>query len=162
MQDYSSTCFAGENSLKYSCSLSAQFVTIRTEKPGAVKEGRISMPIYEYRCQDCGRVSSYLILNIRDPFQPACKRCHSQKMTRLISRIARVRSEESRLESLADPSKLGDLDDKDPASMARWMKRMGKELGEEMPEDFDALVEQAMEEESADSGSPTGAEGDIS
>jgi hypothetical protein len=68
-------------------------------------------------------------------------------MTRLISRIARVRSEESRLESLADPTKLGGLDENDPAGMARWMKRMGKELGEDMGEDIDAMVEEAMAEE---------------
>ncbi len=68
-------------------------------------------------------------------------------MIKLISRVARVRSEESRLESLADPSKLGNIDEKDPASMARWMKRMGKEMGEDMGEDFDAMVDQAMEEE---------------
>ena len=67
-------------------------------------------------------------------------------MIKLISRVARVRSEESRLESLADPSKLGNIDEKDPASMARWMKRMGKELGEDMGEDLDAMVDQAMEE----------------
>ena len=105
------------------------------------------MPIYEYRCQECGKVSSFLILNIRSPFEPKCKKCQSGGMTRLISRIARVRSEESRLESLADPSKLGGLDEKDPASMARWMKRMGKELGEDMGEDFDAMVDDAMEME---------------
>jgi len=79
-------------------------------------------------------------------------------MTKLISQVARVRSEESRLESLADPSKLGDLDEKDPASMARWMKRMGKELGEDLGEDMDSLVEEAMEEESKSPGESSGEE----
>ena len=55
------------------------------------------------------------------------------------------------MESLADPSKLGDIDEKDPASMARWMKRMGKELGEDLGEDLDAMVDQAMEEEGTSS-----------
>jgi len=105
------------------------------------------MPIYEYRCQDCARVSSFIVLNIRDPFHPKCKRCQSAKMNKLISRVARVRSEESRLESLTDPSRLGGIDENNPASMARWMKRMGKELGEDMGEDFDSLMEEAMEEE---------------
>jgi putative FmdB family regulatory protein len=108
------------------------------------------MPIYEYRCEECGKVSSFLILNIRSPFEPKCKRCQSGKLTRLISRIARVRSEESRLEALADTSKLGDLDEKDPATMARWMKRMGKELGEDMGEDIDSMVDEAMEMEGPD------------
>ena len=73
-------------------------------------------------------------------------------MTKLISRVARIRSEESRLESLADPSKLGDLDENDPASMARWMKRMGKELGEDLGEDVDSLVDEALEGESPSRG----------
>lgn len=73
-------------------------------------------------------------------------------MTRVISRVARIRSEESRLESLADPSHLGDIDEKDPSSMARWMKRMGKELGEDIGEDFDAVVDEAMEEERGGEG----------
>ena len=114
------------------------------------------MPIYEYLCQDCGKISSYIVLNIRDPYHPQCKRCQSGKMTKLISRVARVRSEESRLESLADPAKLGDLDEKDPASMARWMKRMGKEMGEDLGEDVDSMVDQAMEEEMAGQGEESG------
>ncbi len=69
-------------------------------------------------------------------------------MSRVLSRVRVIRSEESRMESLADPSKLGDLDEKDPRSMAKWMKRMGKELGEDMGENVDQMVEEAMEEES--------------
>jgi len=117
------------------------------------------MPIYEYRCRECGRVSSYLVMNIREPFQPECKRCQGTKMTKLISRVARVRSEEDRLESLADPSKLGGIDENDPASMARWMKRMGKEMGEDLGDDLDAMVDEAVEEESrARGGSASGEE----
>jgi hypothetical protein len=53
------------------------------------------------------------------------------------------------MERLADPSKWGGLDEKDPRSMAKWMKRMGKEMGEEMGEDVDQMVDEAMEEERA-------------
>jgi putative FmdB family regulatory protein len=105
------------------------------------------MPIYEYQCQECGRKSSFIVLSLRTPFHPECKNCQSRKMTKLISRVARVRSEESRLESLADPAKLGGIDENNPASMARWMKRMGKELGEDVGEDFDSMVDEAMAEE---------------
>ena len=68
-------------------------------------------------------------------------------MSRVLSRVKVIRSEESRMESLADPSKWGDLDEKDPKTMAKWMKRMGKELGEDMGEDVDQMVEEAMGEE---------------
>jgi hypothetical protein len=68
-------------------------------------------------------------------------------MSRVLSRVKVIRSEESRMESLADPSKWGGLDEKDPKSMARWMKRMSKEMGEDMGEDVDQMVDEAMEEE---------------
>ncbi len=107
------------------------------------------MPIYEYDCKNCGRISTFLIRNIHAPFSPKCQGCQSIKITRLISRVARVRSEESRLEALCDPSKIGDIDENNPASMARWMKRTGKELGEDIGDDFDSLMDEAGEEGSS-------------
>ena len=67
-------------------------------------------------------------------------------MSRVLSKVKVIRSEKSRMESLADPSKWGDLDERDPKSMAKWMKKMGKELGEDM-EGMDEEVDQAIEEE---------------
>jgi putative FmdB family regulatory protein len=104
------------------------------------------MPIYEYRCEECGSPSTFLVLK-QEGFAPVCKKCGNQRLTRLISRVAFLRSDEERMERVADPSRLGNLDENDPRSMARWMKRMGKELGEDMGEDFDQMVDQAMEEE---------------
>jgi len=70
-------------------------------------------------------------------------------MVKVPSRVRVRLSEETRLERLADPSRLGGLDEKDPKSMARWMKAMGQEMGEDLGEDMDmdALVEEAMEED---------------
>jgi putative FmdB family regulatory protein len=106
------------------------------------------MPIYEYECRDCHKKSSFLIMNLEKEI-PAlrCKKCNSPGLDRIVSRVNVVKSEEARMESLADPSKLGGLDENDPQSVARWMKRMGKEMGEEMGgEDFDQMVDEAMME----------------
>jgi hypothetical protein len=60
-----------------------------------------------------------------------------------MSRFATPKSEDARLEALADPSNLGGLDESDPKSMARWMRQMGKELGEDAAgEDFDEMVDE--------------------
>jgi hypothetical protein len=59
-----------------------------------------------------------------------------------------ARSEESRLESLADPSDWGDFDEEDPRSMARMMRKMSKEMGEEMPPEFDEVVDRLESGES--------------
>ena len=107
------------------------------------------MPIYEFRCKDCGKISEFLLIKTDEMLIPQCKRCKSKKMSRVLSKVRVIRSEERRMESLADPSKLGDLDETDPRSMAKWMKRMGKELGEDMGEDVDQMVDEAMEEEVA-------------
>jgi hypothetical protein len=69
-----------------------------------------------------------------------------------MSRFARVRSEDDRLDALADPGALGDLDENNPKSVARWAKKMGKELGEDVGEDFDDMMDQAMEEEAGGEG----------
>ena len=106
------------------------------------------MPIYEYRCEDCGKISEFLMIKTEEKVAPQCKRCKSKKMSRVLSKVRVIRSEESRIESLADPSKWGDLDENDPKSMAKMMKRMGKEFGENMDMDTDEM-EQALEEEIA-------------
>jgi len=107
------------------------------------------MPIYEYRCENCGKISEFLLIKTDDHAAIQCKRCQGKKMSRVLSKVRVIRSEESRMESLADPSKWGDLDEKDPKSMAKLMKRMGKEFGEEMGEMNMDEMEQAIEEEMA-------------
>lgn len=59
-----------------------------------------------------------------------------------MSRFATIRSEEDRLDALADPSSLGDLNEDDPQSVARWMKKMGNEMGEDLGDDVDEALEE--------------------
>jgi len=103
------------------------------------------MPIYEYVCENCNKRINFLVLN-RETFAPRCNKCGGTNLRRIMSRFASVRSEESRLESLADPSRWGDLDENDPKSMVKFVKKMGKELGDELGEDYDQLVAEAEEE----------------
>lgn len=110
------------------------------------------MPIYEYQCQDCRRRVSVFVRSISNPGKPTCPRCNGTRLERLMSRFARIRSEDDRLDSLADPSSFGDLDENDPKSVARWAKKMGKELGEDLGEDFDQMMEEAVEEEATGGG----------
>ena len=70
-------------------------------------------------------------------------------MTRVLSRIAVLKSEEKRLESLMDPSKLGDIDENDPRSVEKLMKRMGNEFGDELGEGFEGDMEEALASEGA-------------
>ena len=101
------------------------------------------MPIYEYRCNTCKKRVSVLTLRVSEEVNPQCDHCGSKDLSRLMSRFATVKSEEARLDALSDPSSLSGLDENDPKSMARWMRKMGKELGEEFSgEDFDQMIEE--------------------
>jgi putative FmdB family regulatory protein len=115
------------------------------------------MPIYEYKCSKCGRKSEFITLRVSEPVEATCRHCGNEAVERVPSRVRVRLSEETRMERLADPSMLGGLDENDPKSMARWMKKMGHEMGEDFDGDVDAMVEEAMEEESK--GASGGGEG---
>jgi hypothetical protein len=72
-------------------------------------------------------------------------------VTKIVSRVAVLKSEEKRLESMLDPSKFSDLDENDPGSVERVMRRMGKELGDELGEGFEESMEEALSEGAAPS-----------
>jgi putative FmdB family regulatory protein len=100
------------------------------------------MPIYEYICHDCKRRVSLLWHTFKDAEtrEPVCPRCGGANLRKLISRVAVVRSEESRLDNLADPSAMSGLDEDDPKSLARWMRKLASETGEEMGPEFDEVI----------------------
>lgn len=105
------------------------------------------MPIYEYRCPACGKKSSRIWMRLPSAAEEgalACPSCGAGRLARLMSRFATPKSEERRLESLADGSSLGGLDENDPRGMARAMRRMSEESGEPI-EGEDAEVLERME-----------------
>jgi putative FmdB family regulatory protein len=100
------------------------------------------MPIYEYRCHTCRRRVSLFFRSFADSEgEPTCPRCGGTQLTRLISRVAVIRSEEGRLDDLSDPSMLDGIDEEDPRSIARWMRKMSAESGEEIPEEFGEVLD---------------------
>jgi hypothetical protein len=88
---------------------------------------------------------SFLVLSTTS-FHPVCKFCNGEDLEQLYSRFSSPKSEESRLESLADPSNFSGLDENDPGSVARWMKKMGKDLGEDFAgDDVEKLADDAAQ-----------------
>jgi putative FmdB family regulatory protein len=115
------------------------------------------MPIYEFRCRSCRTKTTALVLARERAADVRCRHCNGSDLERLWSRFATVKSEESRMEALADPASLGGLDEQDPRSMMRWMKRMGQEMGEDLGSDFEEAMEQEMASGESDPG-PGGAD----
>jgi len=90
------------------------------------------MPLYEYRCTSCKKRVTLLTLRASEEVDAVCDRCGARTLERLMSRFAMGRSDEARMDGLADPSNLSGLDENDPSSVARWMKKMSREMGDEV------------------------------
>ena len=112
------------------------------------------MPLYEYRCLDCKKRSTVLVLTLANQAPAACSHCTSARVERILSRFASPKSEEARLEAWTDPSKLAGLDKNDPQSMARFIETMGEEMGEDLGDELSEAMESdetgSMESESTD------------
>ncbi len=120
------------------------------------------MPIYEYRCGDCRRRVSlyYQTFSAAERATPTCAHCQSTNLSRLVSRVFQIKSEDARLEDLADPSSLGGLDEDDPKSVARWARKLGSEMGEDLGDDWDEMVDRLEAGEDLDEGGEEGMGGD--
>lgn len=70
-----------------------------------------------------------------------CTHCGSDKVRRRMTKVRIAKSEESRLESMANgfPG-LDGLED-DPKSLGRVMRKLGSETGENLPPEFDEVVD---------------------
>lgn len=117
------------------------------------------MPIYEYFCADCRKRVSVFFRTFSEASDEAarCPNCAGAHLRRLVSRVAVLKSEESRMENLADPSLMSGLESEDPRALASFMRRMSGEMGEpldaEMTEVLDRL-ESGESPESIDSAFP--------
>lgn len=100
------------------------------------------MPIYEYRCAGCGRRVSVFFRTFRQAEEEAarCPHCGSSELDRLVSRVAVLKSEESRLEEMADPSFMAGLENEDPRALAGLMRQMSAESAEGADPELDEVI----------------------
>lgn len=124
------------------------------------------MPVYEYRCPKCGRKWNKIWMSLPDAGEEAglrCRSCGTGGLKRLFSPFARPRSDEERLARLADGSALAGLDESDPRSLARIMRRMSEETGEPLEGEEQEMLERMEAGEIPDddaAGGPGGGAGD--
>lgn len=110
------------------------------------------MPIYEYVCLDCRkRVNIFFrTFSAASTTEAHCPLCDGIRLRRLVSRVAVHRSEESRLEEMADPSMMAGLESEDPRALASFMRRMSNEMGEPMDAEMSEVLDRLEAGESPD------------
>ena len=110
-----------------------------------------AMPFYEYRCHLCRKRTNIVVRSMGATVNAKCEHCGSDRLSRLISRVAVVRSGAGRANDL-DERMLAEVDENDPRSVARFARRMRDEMGEEMGPDFDEAIEPMEAGELPDEG----------
>ena len=100
------------------------------------------MPIYDFICNACNqRFDVFLTFAEYGKKKVTCTHCNSKNVRRRMTKVRIAKSEDSRMDSMADDfSGFEGLED-DPKAMGRMMRKMGKEMGEELPAEFDEVVD---------------------
>ena len=107
------------------------------------------MPIYEYRCQSCGKKFSALVGVTTEPDDEKCPHCGSASVSKLVSRFARYRSEDGRIEEMAD--RLDTMDEPDsPSEMRDMVREAGKALDEDVSDEMEEMFEADLESGESD------------
>ena len=111
------------------------------------------MPIYEYFCDDCRKRVSDFFRTMSEASDEAarCPNCEGAHLRRLVSRVAMLKSEESRLDNLADPSLMSGLESEDPRALASFMRRMSGEMGEPLDAEMSEVIDRLEAGESPES-----------
>lgn len=103
------------------------------------------MPVFEYRCADCGRKFSALVGMTAEPDDARCPNCRSLNTSKLVSRPGRYRTEDDRMDEVAD--RLEGMDDAtSPTVIREAMREVGKALDDDASEEMEEMFESDSEE----------------
>ncbi len=106
------------------------------------------MPIYEYRCSDCQRVSSFFTKTINSRLEPVCGHCHSRDMVRRMSSFALGKSVQLGHEKYSAESGASSLDYyNDPRSIGRNVEESFAHHAMEIPDSVRDSIDAARQGE---------------
>jgi len=106
------------------------------------------MPIYEFICQDCAKLTSVFVRTINSDVKAKCEKCGSSNLKRAMSRVAIGRTEQQIMEQYGTPEPGAGPDAyKDPRQIGRWVEKRFDEMGMELPSEARTMIDAAREGE---------------
>jgi putative FmdB family regulatory protein len=106
----------------------------------------IAMPIYEYECAACAKVSSHVVIGSRRRSRRSrltCPACGGTRLKRVMSSFAVVSSEASRLAEFDTSRPRDESFYRDSRNVGLWAKKRAKEMGADLGSKFEETVEKA-------------------
>ncbi len=105
------------------------------------------MPIYEYRCLGCEKVSSFFVKSINAPLEPVCNHCQSRDLQRRMSSFALGKTTRSVHEQYPGGSAGSPNYYNDPRNIGRHAEESFSRHGVEMPQSVRDTIDAAREGE---------------
>ncbi|MFN8556636.1 MAG: FmdB family zinc ribbon protein [Dehalococcoidia bacterium] len=106
------------------------------------------MPIYEYTCRDCSRLSSIFVRSVNTAHEPKCGHCGGANVQRAVSKVAYHRTEQQIMDDYGMPDPARGLDAyKDPRQIGRWVEQRFEQMGMDLPEEARTMIDAAREGE---------------
>src|SRR5579872_1151171 len=104
------------------------------------------MPIYEYRCRECGRLSTVFARSVTATVAPRCDACGGTRLERAPTKFAYHRSEQRILEDFGVPGREARVEEyKDPRQIGRWVEQRFDQMGMELPSEARRMIDAARE-----------------
>ena len=103
------------------------------------------MPIYEFRCAGCSKVTNYFTRKVDLAVSPACEHCGSAKTSRMMSKFGRTYSQSDIIEKYGDPSDGGPDSYRDPRQIGTWVEKKFQNYGMDLPDGAREMIDAARE-----------------
>lgn len=98
------------------------------------------MPLFEFRCESCGHKFSDLVGMTADSAPSPCPKCGSAQAKKLVSRFVRGRSEDARIDEMADRMELMG-EPESPSEVRKMVREMGKALDDDAADEMEEMFE---------------------
>ena len=103
------------------------------------------MPIYEFRCDSCGKTSSFFTRSINAEFDPSCNHCQSRDIHQCMSSFAKGRTTQSIHRQHLSPNTRSLDNYSDPRNIGRHVEDSFKQFGVNIPESVRNTIDAARE-----------------
>ena len=106
------------------------------------------MPIYEYRCGACDKITEVFHRSLERAVVPSCEECGGVEMERAVSRFATPKTEAQVLEQYGSPGPGAGPDAyRDPRQIGRWAEERFEQMGVDMPAEAKQMIDAARDGE---------------
>ena len=106
------------------------------------------MPIYEYKCKACNRLTSQFVRSPERESVPSCQHCGG-KTARTFSKFAHHKSEARVLEEYGSTPRSAE-EYRDPRQIGRWVEKKFDDYGMDLPDGAREMIDAAREGELPD------------